>query len=372
MEPELQAAHPEIRTYAGAAADGSSIRLDVTPMGFHAIGASPRRRRLVRRPAPTTGGRVPGPQLPGGAVRRRPEPFVEKQVQRAGAAVAAAADESFSTPGGVVTQRDLPAGVPHRPHLCDVLRRGRHTSSDPRSAARSRSSTGSTRSTTTTWPSSSCWSPAPTPSSTCDTAAEMTGANGPCGASACYTADPGWPAAPATPSTATSSRSARSSAPTTTTSATSASASTAAASPGSAWSAAPARPAAAPASRHPTATSTRSTTWPTRWATRWVATTPSTAPRATAAAATATRATSVEPGSGTSVMAYAGICGARQPAAAHATRTSPCGASTRSRRPRRRRARPTHEVQVGRFTGLDNGEQITITLRCPALRRRPT
>ena len=41
MEPELQAAHPDIRTYAGAAANGTSIRLDVTPFGFHA---------MVRRP----------------------------------------------------------------------------------------------------------------------------------------------------------------------------------------------------------------------------------------------------------------------------------------------------------------------------------
>lgn len=59
MEPELQAAHPEIRTYSGADADGSSIRLDITPMGFHAF---------VRRPDGVTladGPRIqPGPRGP--------------------------------------------------------------------------------------------------------------------------------------------------------------------------------------------------------------------------------------------------------------------------------------------------------------------
>ena len=56
------------------------------------------------------------------------------------------------------------------------------------------------------------------------------------------------------------------------------------------------------------ATSSPSTTSPTRWATSSAATTPSTAPSWNCSAATATRATSVEPGSGSSVMAYAGIC----------------------------------------------------------------
>ena len=37
MAPELQAAHPDIRTYAGGAAKCTSIRLDVTPFGFHAM-----------------------------------------------------------------------------------------------------------------------------------------------------------------------------------------------------------------------------------------------------------------------------------------------------------------------------------------------
>ena len=43
--------------------------------------------------------------FPGGALGAAPEPFVEKQVRDAAQQVAPATDESFSTPGGAVTQR---------------------------------------------------------------------------------------------------------------------------------------------------------------------------------------------------------------------------------------------------------------------------
>ena len=82
----------------------------------------------------------------------------------------------------------------------------------------------------------------------------------------------------------------------------------AAASPASASSAATARRRAARACRRRSATSSRSTTWRTRWATSSPATTRSTARSSTAPAATATRARRSSRASGSSIMAYAGIC----------------------------------------------------------------
>lgn len=46
LEPGLQAAHPELRTYAGreVGSPGVTARFDVTPMGFHAVVRDPHRR----------------------------------------------------------------------------------------------------------------------------------------------------------------------------------------------------------------------------------------------------------------------------------------------------------------------------------------
>ncbi len=74
MEAELQAANPEIRTYAGRGVDGptASIRLDVTPIGFHASVRGDGGRRLVRRPG-LERRRQPLPLLPRPCPARAPE-----------------------------------------------------------------------------------------------------------------------------------------------------------------------------------------------------------------------------------------------------------------------------------------------------------
>ena len=83
MAPELQAAHPDIRTYAGATANGTTIRLDVTPFGFHAMVLRPDGVAWYVEPATRNVGESRVLSFPGGAVGAAPEPFVEKQVREA-------------------------------------------------------------------------------------------------------------------------------------------------------------------------------------------------------------------------------------------------------------------------------------------------
>ena len=286
------------------AANGTSIRLDVTPFGFHAMVRRPDGVAWYVEPATRNVGESRVLSFPGGAVGAAPEPFVEKQVREAAQQVAPAADESFSTPGGVVTQRTFDLAFLTDPTYAAFVAPGAvtHATSDPLVLAAKVSLINRVNQVYNDDVAYKFLLVAGTDTKlNLLTAAEMTGTERPVWRQRVLHGRPGGRLRPAARWTATTSRSASWSAPTPSTSATSASASTAAASPASASSAARARPAAAPASRSRSVTSTRSTTWPTRWATRWVATTPSTAPRATAAAATATQRHSVEPGSGTSI-----------------------------------------------------------------------
>jgi hypothetical protein len=104
MAPALQAAHPEIRTYAGRGADGSSIRLDVTPLGLHA---------MVRTPGGSTWYVDPvGPPTDQSRVRVHAgddasAPRVERATEAAEAADRSAptVGKPFSDPGGLVSTR---------------------------------------------------------------------------------------------------------------------------------------------------------------------------------------------------------------------------------------------------------------------------
>ena len=102
MEPSLQAAHPEIRTYAGRGPGGSTIRLDVTPMGFHAFVRNPDGRAWYVDPAVNRVGEDRVLSYLGGAVPRAEEAFVERELRRHGQT---AAPGVAPGPGGIVSTR---------------------------------------------------------------------------------------------------------------------------------------------------------------------------------------------------------------------------------------------------------------------------
>jgi hypothetical protein len=104
MAPALQAKYPDIRTYAGSTPNGTTIRLDVTPLGFHA---------MVRRPDGVDWYVEPATRAVGedrvlsfaGALSGDAPSLVEKEVRGAAHQAAQTIGGDFSTPGGIVTQR---------------------------------------------------------------------------------------------------------------------------------------------------------------------------------------------------------------------------------------------------------------------------
>ena len=82
MEPKLAAAHPEITTYAGRSLDhaGTTIALDITPMGMHAAVRGPQGQRAwYVDPAYDRPGTQVHLSYYGGAVPRAEEAFVERE-----------------------------------------------------------------------------------------------------------------------------------------------------------------------------------------------------------------------------------------------------------------------------------------------------
>ncbi len=124
MEPEMQAAHPDIRTYAGAAANGTSIRLDVTPFGFHAMVRRPDGVVWYVEPATRSVGENRVLSFAGGAAGAPATTFVEQEVERAGRRLPPQRRHRrvFSTPGASVTQRTYRLAFLTDPTLCGVRR----------------------------------------------------------------------------------------------------------------------------------------------------------------------------------------------------------------------------------------------------------
>ena len=193
MAPELQAAHPEIRTYRGADATAAAITLDVTPMGFHAFVRRPDGVTWLVDPAYNRRGRGPG------AVLRRALGAGDEHVRREASsrravdAVAPVAGRRLLDPRRDRVQADLPDGVPHGQHLRELLRHGNVFAEKSTMMARVNEVynddlaiefvliTGTDTKLNL------------------DTVEKMTSPNGPCGQSACFAARPRWTTAAATP-----------------------------------------------------------------------------------------------------------------------------------------------------------------------------
>jgi hypothetical protein len=106
LQRELQAAHPEIRTYAGRAVDGSgrSARLDITPMGFHAFVRGPGgRSSWFVDPVSNRRGERRHVSYFGSALPADKPNFVERDLLEE--ADAGATANFATTPGGVVSRR---------------------------------------------------------------------------------------------------------------------------------------------------------------------------------------------------------------------------------------------------------------------------
>ena len=228
-----------------ATSNGTTIRLDVTPFGFHAMVLRPDGVAWYVEPATRNVGESRVLSFPGGAAGAAPEPFVEKQVREAAQQAAPASDESFSTPGGVVTQRTFNLAFLTDPTYAAFVAPGAvtHATSDPLVLAAKVSLINRVNQVYNDDVAYKFLLVAGTDTKlNLLTAAEMTGTERPLWRQRLLHGRPRRQAAPAARSTATYSRSASWSARTPTTSATSASVSTAAASLGSVPSAAQPRP----------------------------------------------------------------------------------------------------------------------------------
>jgi hypothetical protein len=108
MQPRLAAAHPGITTYAGRSLDhvGTSVALDVTPLGFHAAVRGPQGQRAwFVDPAFDRRGTTLHLSYYGGEVERGLRSFVEREAPQLERARADRVAGSSRAPGRLVDQR---------------------------------------------------------------------------------------------------------------------------------------------------------------------------------------------------------------------------------------------------------------------------
>ncbi len=134
MAPSMQAAHPDIRTYRGTADHGASVRLDVTPLGFHAMVRRPDGVVWYVEPATRAVGESRVLSFAGAAAGEPGSTFVEQEVRRTSDRAAAEVGHAdLSTPGGLVSQRTYRLALVTDPAYAAYVAPGAstHAASDP-------------------------------------------------------------------------------------------------------------------------------------------------------------------------------------------------------------------------------------------------
>ncbi len=190
LAPSLQAAHPEIRTYRGSTSNGTTVRLDVTPLGFHAMVRRPDGVVWYVEPATRSVGESRVLSFAGTAAGDPGSTFVEQEVRRTArqAVAGARTGTDFSTPGGLVSQRVYRLALVTDPTYAAFVAPGAatHATSDPLVLAAKTTLVNRVNEPYNDDVAFRFDLIAGTDKLNLLTTAEFSGANGPCGASACY------------------------------------------------------------------------------------------------------------------------------------------------------------------------------------------
>jgi hypothetical protein len=119
LDPVSQAEHPEIRTYAGRAADLSIIRLSVTTLGLSTMVRRPDGSAWYVDPVADRADEDRVLSYYGTAVPRAPEPFVEPEPARIGRQPRPGDARNLTVPGGVVSTHTYRLALLNDPSFAD-------------------------------------------------------------------------------------------------------------------------------------------------------------------------------------------------------------------------------------------------------------